>query len=201
VATHAADGEEETGKKGGKKKLIIIGALVLALAGGGAGAWFLMGSKHPEKHAEEDDDEEEEAPAKKGDEHKGGGKDASKEGKKEVPSVVRKDRNKGKKVIEYLSGDPTYTINLADEDADRYLQLGLVFEITDIQTSVELKERMPAVRSDVLLLLSAKRSRELNTLEGKETLSEEILALTRRSLAARQRKGVKAVDFSMFVIQ
>ncbi len=201
MATQAAEADEPAGKKGGKKKLIIIGALVLALAGGGAGAWFLMGSKHPEKHAEEDDDAEEEAPARKGDAHKGTGKDELKEGKKEIASVLRKDRNKGKKVIEYLSGDPTYTINLADDDADRYLQLGLVFEITDLQASIELKERMPAVRSDVLLLLSAKRSRELNTLEGKELLSEEILALTRRTLSARQRKGVKAVDFSMFVIQ
>ena len=65
----------------------------------------------------------------------------------------------------------------------------------------EIKERMPALRSDVLLLLSAKRSRELNTLEGKERLAEEILALARRTLSSKLRKGVKAVDFSMFVIQ
>ncbi len=195
MATQAADAQDAPVKKGGKKKLIIIGALVLALAGGGAGAWFLLGPKHPEKHAEEDDEEEEaSAPAKKSDV-------TSKDERKESATPARKDRTKGKKVLEYLSGDPTYTVNLADEDADRYLQLGLVFEMTDILASSEIKERMPALRSDVLLLLSAKRSRELNTLEGKERLAEEILALARRTLSSKLRKGVKAVDFSMFVIQ
>jgi flagellar FliL protein len=204
VSTKEPEAEGEAGKKGGKKKLIIIGALVLALGGGGAAVWLMMGKKHEaaaKAAVEEEDDEEEESPhppahaAASGSDETGKAQGASK------AAPAARDRNKGRKVLEYLSGDPNYTVNLADDDADRYLQLGLVFEITDVQAGLELKERMPALRSDILLLLSAKKSRELNTREAKDQLAEELLALTRRVLPARQRKGVKAIDFSMFVIQ
>ncbi len=194
LASAAAPAEGDATKKKSKKKLLIITAAV-ALALGGGGGWYFMNAKSHAKQAEmsEDDDEDEDAAHDKAADTKAA--DTKAEASKPKPP------KKGKKVLDYLVGDPLYTVNLADEENDRYLQMGLVFEITDLKVGDELKERMPNVRSSVLLLLSTKKVRELLSAEGKKVLSAEILELARGTLPARERKEIKAVDFSTFVIQ
>ncbi len=194
LATAAAPADGNATPKKSKKKLIIIIAAV-ALALGAGGGWYFMNAKSHAKPAdmsEEDDEDEDPAPAKAAD---------SKAADSKAEASKPKSPKKGKKVLDYLVGDPLYTVNLADEENDRYLQMGLVFEITDLKVGDELKERMPSVRSSVLLLLSTKKVRELLSAEGKKVLSAEILELARGTLPSRERKEIKAVDFSTFVIQ
>jgi flagellar FliL protein len=169
-----------------KKMMIILLAAFILIAGIGGGLWFFLG-RHPDGEAAAGSDK---ALAAKGDP------------KSLEKAAAAKREEKKKKPVEYMSGDPYYTVNLSDEDNDRYLQLGLVFEVSDPKAAEELKEKMPAVRSSVLFLLSSKKSRELMPIEGKKQLASEILALTRKALdTSPPDNGIDAVDFSIFVIQ
>ena len=70
--------------------------------------------------------------------------------------------------------DP-FTVNLADKDVDRFAQIGITLEVIDAHTSDTIKAYLPAIRSNVLMVLSHKNSADLLSREGKEKLAREIL--------------------------
>jgi flagellar protein FliL len=144
---------EEAPKKGGKKKLIIIIAAALVLAGGGGGfVYYTKMKAAAAAHAAEaaDDEHDDEAPPKK----------VVKKGEKKTPPV-------------FMPLDP-FIVNLADRQTERYLQLGVTLEVDEAKTSDELKAYMPAIRNNVLMLVSHKIAADLQTQEGKQRLSREI---------------------------
>ncbi len=156
-AAEAASAEGAAPKKG-NKKLIIIGAAVAVLLAGGGGAFFMM-KKNADAEAAaaaegEDGDSEHAAPAKpaKKEEH---GKDE----KKGPPTFVPLD---------------PFVVNLADQEGERFAQVGVSLQVDDAHMAEEMKGYMPAIRNAVLLLLSHKTSAELLSIEGKQKLAEEI---------------------------
>jgi flagellar protein FliL len=142
----AAAGNDAAVKGGGKKKLIIIVAIVLVVVLVGVAALLMMKKK---SHA---DDEEgaaaEEKPA------------AAAHAKPGTPPT-------------FVPLDP-FTVNLADKEVDRFAQVGITLEVADAHFADQLKAYMPAIRNNVLLVLSHKTSAELLSAEGKEKLAKEI---------------------------
>ncbi len=160
---------------GGKSKLlIIIGALVVLLAvGGGAGWYFLHGSA--DAGATED-----EAPKK---EH---GKKKKKE-KEAAP--------------EYIAIEP-FTVNLQPENGDQYLQVAFTLQADGPEQVELIKANMAKVRSRVLLLLSGKKASEISTVEGKQQLAGEILAVVKEPFDRHgDEQEVSDVLFTSFIIQ
>ena len=156
-AAAAAQPPAAAPKRAGKKKLIIAilaALLVLGLGGGGA-AYFLMKKKAAEAAAEDGDD-----PAA-------------------APAAHAKADVKHGPPPLFVPLDP-FTVNLADRDAERYAQVGVTLEITDAKTADLLKAYMPAIRNNILLLLSHKTAAELLSRDGKIALAKEI---RRESLA------------------
>lgn len=95
-----------------------------------------------------------------------------------------------------------FVVNLRDDDGDHYLQLGLVFEVTDQAAVDEVKLQMPRIRNGILLLLSSKRSVDVATLEGKQQLTEQILTESRKPMDLPEpSKGIESVYYNTFVIQ
>jgi len=141
--------EEAAPKGGGSKKLIIIIAavLVLVLVGGGAAVMLLK-----KKPAAEDEDgaETTEAPTK-----------AKAHAKPDHPPT-------------FVPLDP-FTVNLADKDVDRFAQVGVTLQVEDPKFADQIKAYMPAIRSNVLMVLSHKTAVELLSREGKEKLAKEIM--------------------------
>ena len=120
----------------------------------------------------------------------------------ETTEAEEEAKAKAKKKSEFMQMEPWFTVNLRDEHAERYLQLGLVFELSNPKTGERMKEMMPVVRSKVLLLLSAKASKDVDTPDGKEDLAEEIITAVKTALAdPPAAKGIENVHFSTFVIQ
>jgi flagellar protein FliL len=183
----------------GKKKLIIIVAAVLVLALGGVGAMLAL-----KKPAAEEGEEEAQAPAKK--------------------AQVAKTRDPKTPPV-FAPLDP-FTVNLADKDADRYAQVGITLELDDPQLAETLKTYLPAVRNNILLLLSSKTSADLLAPDGKAKLAREVMRETSRGLgvevedeeeedeedatAGKKKKRKKRVEqalpvtavyFSNFIIQ
>jgi len=151
MSAATAEVAEAAPKSGGKKKLIIIIAAVLVLVLGGGGAAFFMMKK---KAAAEADGEDGDAHAPAAAAH------AKHEAKAGTPPV-------------FVPLDP-FTVNLADKETERYAQIGVTLEIDDAHTGDTLKAYMPAIRNNILMLLSHKTSAELLSREGKLKLAKEI---------------------------
>ena len=141
----AAAGNDAAVKGGGKKKLIIIVAIVLVVVLVGVGALLMMKKK---SHAEDEEGAVEEKPA------------AAAHIKPGTPPT-------------FVPLDP-FTVNLADKEVDRFAQIGLTLEVNDAKFADQLKAYMPAIRNNVLIVLSHKTSAELLSVEGKEQLAKEI---------------------------
>ena len=149
MATAPAAETAAAPKGGGSKKLIIILAAVLVLVLVGGGAAFMLLKKKP---AAEDGEEGEavEAPVK-----------AKAHAKNDHPPT-------------FVPLDP-FTVNLADKDVDRFAQIGVTLQVEDPKFADQIKAYMPAIRSNVLMVLSHKTASELLTREGKEKLAKDIM--------------------------
>jgi flagellar FliL protein len=73
-------------------------------------------------------------------------------------------------------------VNLADRDADRYAQVQLSLELNDEGATQLIKNFMPVIRNNILLVLSHKMAAELLEKDGKIKLSEEIKVEVARAL-------------------
>lgn len=142
--------EEAAPKGGGSKKLIIILAAVLVLVLGGGGAAFMLLKKKPAEDGEEGDVAAEDHAPK-----------AKAKPKSDHPPT-------------FVPLDP-FTVNLADKDVDRFAQIGITLEVEDPKFAEQIKAYMPAIRSNVLMVLAHKTAVELLTREGKEKLAKDIM--------------------------
>ncbi|MFN3303880.1 MAG: flagellar basal body-associated protein FliL [Roseateles sp.] len=134
---------------GGKKKLIMILAAVLLLVLVGGGAALLLLKKKPADEGEDGTETAEVAPKVKA------------KPKADHPPT-------------FVPLDP-FTVNLADKDVDRFAQVGVTLEMDDPKFAEQIKAYMPAIRSNVLMVLSHKTAAELLSREGKEKLAREIM--------------------------
>lgn len=75
-----------------------------------------------------------------------------------------------------------FTVNLNDPRGDRFAQVGVTLQFEDPHVEAEIKDRLPAVRNAILLLISSKQIEELLTTEGKQKLAEEIRLRSGRAL-------------------
>jgi flagellar FliL protein len=73
----------------------------------------------------------------------------------------------------FVPMDP-FVVNLADHEADRYAQIGITLQVPDEHVGEEIKNYMPAIRNNILLLLAHKSSADLAGSEGKELLAKQI---------------------------
>jgi flagellar FliL protein len=159
---------------GGKSKLmIIVAALVLVLGLGGGAAWFFL-------HGSADAEAHEDAPKK---EH-----GSKKKKKSEAPP-------------EYVAIEP-FTVNLQPENGDQYLQVAFTLQVEGPENVEAIKSNMAKVRSRVLLLLSGKKASEISTVEGKQQLAGEILAVVKEPFESHgDEQEVADVLFTSFIIQ
>jgi len=151
MSAAAAAADAVPAKSGGKKKLVLMVAVAaIVLGGGGVGALVYMKKQKAAAEA---------AAAEEGD------ADAA-------PVKHEKKKDKAEKPV-FVPMDP-FVVNLADHDADRYAQIGIVLEVPDEHAGEEIKTYLPAIRNNILLLLAHKSSADLSGGEGKELLARQI---------------------------
>lgn len=201
MSTAATEVTDAPAPKSKKKLFIILGVVALLLAAAGIGGVMYMQQKARAQALAEE--EAEDAGERAPDKHKHAAKDA-----KSLPVFLP---------IE------AFTVNLADRDGSRYAQVTITLELDDAKTGDLIKGYMPAVRNNVLLLLSSKTSSQLLDPQGKVALAKEIHREVLRPLGIeveepdeeevreRERKRkkprpapvypVRAVHFSNFIVQ
>jgi flagellar FliL protein len=145
-------------KSVGKKKLIVLLAIVaLLLAVAGAGVVIFL-KKKAAKAAEEAEGDTSAQVESHG---------VPKRDPKNVPTFVPLE---------------TFTVNLADREAERYAQIGLTLELDDASVADQIKAYMPAIRNNILMVLAQKTSADLLDRQGKERLAFEVKREAARAL-------------------
>jgi flagellar FliL protein len=95
-----------------------------------------------------------------------------------------------------------FTVNLKSEESERFLHTGLSLKVADAESQARLQQYQPEARSRVLLLLSACKPEDLQTVEGKQKLAEDVKkALTQPFAAGLPPQKINDVLFTSFVVQ
>jgi flagellar FliL protein len=162
-----------------KKMLIIVIAAVVVLMGGGVGAYFVFGHKGEEQSAEQ---------GKQGGKEKGKGKKA--EEVKKGPAI-------------YVKLDPPFVVNFDANGVMRFLQVTVEVMTRDAAAAELIKSNDPMIRNDLLLLFGNQPSSAVTTLEGKEKLRADALAVVAKVVSAEGGDGkkVEQLFFTSFVMQ
>lgn len=100
---------------------------------------------------------------------------------------------------------PTFTVNLADKDASRYLRTTLSLLVPDAKAAAEVagaghaggSVKLMKARSAILELLSTQTAEQLSSPEGKEALKKAIAEKATKAFGTK----VSDVLFSEFVVQ
>lgn len=161
--------EEAVPEKSNKKLFIIIGAAVAAVIVIAAIVVTMMGEKKGDKPAKAQEAKAE----KKGEEG-------------EKPSSAN-----------VYPLEP-FIVNIYDGQELRYLKIKIEFEMASPEVKSELDAHQSALRDAILVLLTTKTMREVQDLQGKNQLRDEILTTTVKILGPGK---VIKVYFTDFVVQ
>lgn len=91
-----------------------------------------------------------------------------------------------------------FTVNLHEPRGNRYLKTTIQLELDGEVLKPEVEKRLPQIQDIILALLTSKTTEELQSLEGKFRLREELLS---RINALLVNGKLKRVYFTEFVIQ
>ncbi|MBV8211439.1 MAG: flagellar basal body-associated FliL family protein [Burkholderiaceae bacterium] len=106
-----------------------------------------------------------------------------------------------RKLPNFVDLEP-FTVNLAEKEQDRYMQIKFSLEVDSGEAENTIKEMMPAMRSEILLVLGARESSALANREGKEALAKDIVDAANKSLDhTAAEHSVKAVRITQLIIQ
>jgi flagellar FliL protein len=95
-----------------------------------------------------------------------------------------------------------FTVNLAEEDGEHYLQMSVTYHVADEKAVETLKAYLPVIRNRILLLLSSKKPSDLATPAGKAKLVDELATAVRDSIpGSAPDRGIVQAYLGAFVIQ
>ena len=173
--------------KDNKKLFIIIGAAVAALGVIGVAAWFFLGSG---KSAH--DTAKPEAAAH--------GEGAHAEAKPEAAAHGEGGHGEakaGEGVSTVYPLEP-FIVNIYDGQEIRYLKIKVEFELASSQVKPELDAKVAPLRDAILSLLTTKTMQEVQDIQGKNLLRDQILDAVGKIIPPRK---VTKVYFTDFVVQ
>lgn len=102
----------------------------------------------------------------------------------------------------FLPLDPAFVVNFRDDDAMRYLQVGVTLMSHDPAVLDTVKSVDPVVRNALVMLFSRQDYTILSDPAGKQKLQAEALAAVRGIVEARTGKpGIDGLYFTSFVMQ
>ena len=102
----------------------------------------------------------------------------------------------------YIPLNPAFVVNFENQDQVSFLQVDIQVMTYDPRVEPALSTHMPAVRNELLLLLSGKQYHEINTREGKRALSQEAMKVIQDVLkSVNEPNSIEALYFTSFVMQ
>ena len=166
-------------KKGGALKLVLALVVTAALAGGGA--FFAARKLAPA------------APATAGEaEADAHGAEASSDEHGAAKPALGGD---------YFSLDPSFVVNLNDEDSSRFLQIQAEAMAVKPAALDAVRANLPVIRNRLVLLFSSQKYHDLLPRAGKEKLQQQALEEINKVLDERKKPRIDGVVFTSFVMQ
>ncbi len=102
----------------------------------------------------------------------------------------------------YIPLNPAFVVNFENQDQVSFLQVDIQVMTYDPRVAPALNTHMPAVRNELLLLLSGKQYHEINTREGKRALSQDAMKVIQDVLkSVNEANSIEALYFTSFVMQ
>jgi len=175
----------ETEGGGGKKKLfIIIGAAVAVAVILGAVVFMLAGKGDKKEKGKEEAKVEAKAEAKAesgGHGGEAGGKEGGKEG-----------------AASNIYPLEPFIVNIYDGQELRYLKVKIEMEMVGAGEKTEIDARLAPIRDSILVLLSSKTLQDIQDVQGKNQLKEEIMGAINKNIPPGK---IAKVYFTDFVVQ
>ena len=92
----------------------------------------------------------------------------------------------------------TFIANLASSNGKRYLRVTMGLDYNENELAEELDGRLPQIRDSILMILTTKRFEEVDNIDGKIALRNEIIEKLNSFL---QKGSINNIYFTEFVIQ
>lgn len=176
--------EAEGGGK--KKKLIIIGAAVVVAIILGAVVFMMMGKGGKKEAGKEGEETKTEAKAEGG----GHGAAAPKEGGGHGGGAPTPGAN-------IFPLEP-FIVNIYDGQELRYLKVKVEMEMASPAVKTDIDSRLAPIRDAILVLLSSKTMQDVQDVQGKNQMKEEILAAVNKHIPPGK---IAKIYFTDFVVQ
>ncbi len=174
---------EDAAEGGGKKKMIIIiGAAVAVAIVLGIVAFMMLGKGDKKTKKESEVAQTEGAAAPAAGEH-----GASATGAAGAASPA----------ANIYPLDP-FIVNIYDGQELRYLKVKVELEMVSPAVKSEMDGRLAPIRDSILILLSSKTLQDIQDVQGKNTLKDEILGAINKNIAPGK---ITKVYFTDFVVQ
>lgn len=181
----AEAGAEGSGKK---KMIIIIGAAVAVAIVLGVVAFMMLG-KGDKKTTKEGETAQVEGKAPEGAAPAAGGHGA--------PAGAAAGAAAGGPAANIFPLEP-FIVNIYDGQELRYLKVKVELEMVGPAVKGELEARLAPIRDAILVLLSAKTLQDVQDVQGKNTLKDEILGAINKHIPPGK---ISKVYFTDFVVQ
>ena len=92
----------------------------------------------------------------------------------------------------------TFIVNLADPNGNRYLRVTMKLELKSDEETEQVERRLPQIRDGILMILPTKKYTDINSVEGKTVLRDQIMAGINNQL---KKGSVTNIYFTEFVVQ
>lgn len=91
------------------------------------------------------------------------------------------------------------TVNL--QGLEQFLQVQITLKVASAEVGETIKEYMPIIRHEMILLLSSKEAGQISSFEGKRKLFAETSQAINRTLRRGNKNGITEALFESFIIQ
>ena len=108
------------------------------------------------------------------------------------------EKRDAKVKVKALLSMESFVVNLADPGGKRYLRVSIALEIDDQDFLAEVKKKSPQMRDRILMILPAKKFKDIRTSSGKDSLGKEIIAQLNPLL---DKCKITDLYFQEFVVQ
>ncbi|MDL1983696.1 MAG: flagellar basal body-associated FliL family protein [Deltaproteobacteria bacterium] len=98
-------------------------------------------------------------------------------------------------VIRSVYSLDTFIVNLADKGGRRFLRVTMDLELKDESLAGEIDKRLSQIRDSILMIIPTKRFEDINRVEGKIALSDEIMTKLNSFLKDGSITNIYFVDF------
>ncbi len=123
------------------------------------------------------------------------------ENKKNKKKKKKSSKSEKKKPIYVEMGDPLI-VNFIENNQIRYLQVKMEVMTRDETMPEKIKEHMPLIRNNLLMMLSGLDYETISTFAGKQKIRDEALAEIQSIMKEQTgEKGAEELYFTSFVMQ